>query len=114
MGLTHLGTKAVAFMYRGQWVAQCPTDGCGNVEKRGVCDDGTTGGLEAFRFHCRIEYGGCGQTRPVEWPADITELATLLLARPLLNRNWVPGEGLADIAIENVAHGIGSRMIEAG
>lgn len=99
--------KAIAWMYEGQWVANCPREGCYNVEKRGRCDDGNDGGLDAKQFHCRTSYGGCGLTCAVEWPYRITEIETLVLARPVPStRNWKPGEDLLDLLGENIAHGV--------
>jgi hypothetical protein len=94
-------------MYQGAWVAECPRPECLNVEKRGRCDDGTTGGLDADRFHCREPYGGCGLTCGVEWPYRIAEIEALVLARPFRDtRNWRPGEDLLDLLGENLQHGI--------
>lgn len=97
--------RAVAFMYLGQWVARCPI-GCGNTEKRGTCDDGTTGGLDAGRFTCRESHGGCGLRCGVDWPADIGDLERTLLVRPRVFRNWQPGETVLDLVKENAAHGL--------
>jgi hypothetical protein len=105
-----LGTDpaaAVVFMYAGQWVAQCPRPGCLNVEKMGRCDDGTIGGLAGARFECRLSHGGCGLTCAPEWPADVTELEAVLLARPVpMTRNWRPGEDIRELLAENAEQGI--------
>jgi hypothetical protein len=99
--------KAVAWMYSGQWVADCPRPTCFNVEKRGQCDDRTTGGLTADQFYCRPSHGGCGVRCAVEWPYRITEIEKLVLARPFKdNQNWRPGEDLLDLLGENLQHGI--------
>lgn len=98
--------RAVAWLYQGAWVANCPR-GCGNVEKRGRCDDGTTGGLDGQRFHCRLSHGGCGLTCGVDWPYRIAEIEALVMARPVpANRNWRPDEDLLDLLGENLEHGI--------
>lgn len=108
MGLLRLvsNVRATAWMYQGQWVADCPR-ACGNVEKRGRCDDGTTGGLDVRAFYCRPAHGGCGVTCPVDWPYRICEIEALVLARPFRdNQNWRPGEDLLDLLAENLQHGI--------
>lgn len=98
--------RATAWLYQGMWVATCPR-GCGNVEKRGRCDDGTTGGLDGQQFYCRLSHGGCGLTCAVDWPASIAEIETLVMARPIpATRNWRPGEDLLDLLAENITHGI--------
>lgn len=98
--------SAVVFMSWGRWVARCPT-GCGVIEQRGRCDDGTIGGLGCDRFTCRASHGGCGLRCGVAWPADIADLERVLLARPIpANRNWTPGQTLLQLVAENAAHGI--------
>lgn len=108
MGRLLLATDllAVAWLYHGQWVANCPR-ACGNAEKRGRCDDGTTGGLDSDRFYCRESHGGCGLRCAVEWPYRIAEIEALVLARPFRDtRNWRPDEDLIDLVGENMRHGI--------
>lgn len=98
--------KAKVWMYQGQWVADCPR-GCGNVEKYGRCDDGTTGGLDRNRFYCRLSHGGCGLTCVPDWPYRRAEIETLVLGRPFRdNQNWRPDEDLLDLLRENLTHGI--------
>lgn len=107
MELPSLATEAIAWMYQGQWVAECPRPGCFNVEKSGRCDDGTTGGLDRKRFYCRIEYGGCGMACAAAWPYRFSEIEALVRARPVpASRNWRPGEDLLDLLGENLQHGI--------
>lgn len=93
-----------ARMYQGQWIVDCPR--CPNVEKRGRCDDGTTGGVDASLFVCRESHGGCGYRAGVAWPPGIAEIEALTAARPRVFRNWSPGETLHDLVLENLAHGI--------
>jgi len=43
----------------------------------------------------------------VEFPEDRATIEAILLLRPNpANRNWLPGETLADLVLENVVHGI--------
>lgn len=99
--------RATVYMNHGLWVAQCPVPGCMNAEKFGRCQDGTVGGLTGQAFRCRVEYGGCGITCPADWPANIADIETLVLARPFaVNRNWLPGEDLVDLLGENITHGV--------
>lgn len=99
--------SVTAFIAGGSWVARCPRAGCFNAEKYGVCDDGSLGGLRELRFICREDKGGCGFTCRVRWPEDRAAIENLLSARELrANRNWLPGESVADIHRENLDHGI--------
>lgn len=101
------GYLAVAYMSFGRWVALCPRPGCLNGEAFGRCDDGTVGGLEAARFTCRREYGGCGLQCGVNWPPNIADLERVLLSRPAPSaRNWHPGETVEDLVRENLTHGL--------
>lgn len=106
-----------AVMVWGRWVGYCPRPGCGSAESFGRCDDGTVGGLTGDRFECRrdgytpdgvrVVYGGCGLRCGVQWPANISDLERVLLARPALaTRNWSPGETLDGLVAENLAHGL--------
>jgi hypothetical protein len=93
-----------ARMYHGQWVVNCPR--CPNVEKRGLCDDGTVGGVDDRTFVCRESHGGCGFRADVLWPATIAEIEALVAARPRPFRNWSPGETLQDLLRENIENGV--------
>jgi hypothetical protein len=110
MEAIHLGIsdfRVMPFMSWGMWVAKCPRPQCMNAEKRGWCNDGTWGGLEADRFTCRPSHDGCGLVCGVDWPANISDIEALLLARPVKGtRNWAPGESLHDLLKENAGHGL--------
>lgn len=98
--------RVAPFISWGMWVALCPR-GCGNAEKRGRCDDGTIGGLEAERFTCRRSHHGCGFQCAVDWPSNIADIEALVLARPRVSsQNWTPGETLHDLLRENIRNGI--------
>lgn len=95
--------RVAAYLNWGQWVAHCPR--CPNAEKRGTCDDGSTGGLDAEVFYCRSSHGGCGLRAGIDWPNEIVKIEQILRVRPPAFRNWFPGETLADLLAENTQHG---------
>jgi hypothetical protein len=50
---------------------------------------------------------GCGNIyHAVVFPPDRAAIEALLLRRPVAVRFWSPGETLADLAAENLAHGV--------
>ena len=71
----------------GRWIADCPD--CAGAE---LVEPGKL-------FSCR----SCGaEPRRVVFPDERGEIEELLLARPMAeNRNWEPGETLADLRREN-------------
>ncbi len=84
-----------AFVNHGRWLVACP---CGGAEYA----------FEEGWMMCRSCFNGYmkHKIRRVEFPdpAFRANLETLLLNRPLDNRNWTPGETLEQIAQENIAH----------
>lgn len=50
----------------------------------------------------------CGQvTENIAWPPDPGAIEVILFMRPdEQNRNWWPGETLAELLLENITHGI--------
>jgi hypothetical protein len=44
--------------------------------------------------------------RPVALPAEREAIEAVLSVRPEENRNWVPGETVDDLLVENAAHGL--------
>jgi len=89
---------AVAYVNHGRLVADCPTDGCG-----GALLVHRTAGL----FLCPYCLVG---PRRIVTPRDLDAIEAMLGMRPVLTtRNWRPGETLADLRLENAAHGIEGR-----
>lgn len=115
-------TYARAYVYCGEWVADCPQQDCGNVEfltlkldrDRGVAG---TVGERKDAFFC--SYCKCMATS-VHWPADAEEIVEVLDRRPRPHtRNWYPeghltalkfnvpdGQTIAELKAENAAHGV--------
>ncbi len=113
----------------GRWVADCPRPGCSQAEHFGADPmSGHIGGLSGQAFRCGTEGvtcgcgravpSGCGLVCRVVWPENIAGIERLLMLRPVpQNRNWSPGEELADLMVENTAMGISPvapDQIEAG
>jgi hypothetical protein len=96
---------AIVFLNWGRWQATCPR-ACGNREAFGRCDDGTMGGLhDDGSFTCRKSHDGCGLITAAVWPPNVEDIERVVACRPKANRNWQPGETLADLFDENLAHG---------
>lgn len=121
--IVHRSTRARAYVYAGEWVADCPREGCGNTEyaSRKPRDlrhrPGTLGGL-VRRFACSY----CGMRADIEWPAvaNIVEITAVLDRRPIPHtRNWYPvghrtavaagvpdGQTVEQLLAENQEHGV--------
>ena len=101
---------AIAYVNLGRWVADCPARPCAHP-LTGEHAAGAEYVAPNIVFMCQwcwnqdIE----GRYRPVDFPADKTALEAELLRRVEPDtRNWLPGETLADLQIENIAHGVAS------
>jgi len=84
-----------AFVNHGRWVANCPRwmDGCTEAHRVQPGD----------RFVC----ANCGAVGSVEFPVDLDLVEKLLAARPVPEtRNWLPGETLDELLVENLEHGV--------
>ena len=93
---------------QGRWVVLCQNPGCNSAV---IADD------KERCFIC-AECGSPENDRhwyAVEWPAPEVRrrIEELLLARPAIspaqarNRNWEPGESLADLRAQNALYGVG-------
>lgn len=103
-----LDESAVAYVNFGRWVADCPAVPCAHplTAERAVGAEYVAPGLPFMCQWCwnqDIE----GRFRHVDFPADRETLEVELLKRIEPDtRNWLPGETLADLQIENIAHGV--------
>lgn len=114
-------TAARAYVYAGEWVADCPA-GCNNTQfvtdkppsLRGVA--GTSGPRRRI-WHCTY----CGHLAElIDWPDEADDVMRLLDRRPIPHtRNWYPaghltavqfgiphGQTIVDLLAENDAHGV--------
>jgi hypothetical protein len=109
---------ARAYVYSGQWVADCPRNDCGNVEflyrpsRRGGPRD-----IAAGFYLC----SHCGMQADISWPGNQHAILAVLARRPLPGtRNWYPtdhpvairfglphGQSVGDLVAEGEAHGVG-------
>jgi len=80
-----------AYVNHGRWVADCPT-----------CASGLAVDPDAPEAPCL----SCGSIHRVRAPRVYKAIERALLVRPVHNRNWLPGETVADIRTENMAHGL--------
>lgn len=96
--------RAVVYVSWGLWVADCPRPDCRGAEHFGHAPiTGAVGGLTQLGFAC----ARCGLVCPAAWPANAEDIWRLLQQRPHEEtRNWMPGEELANLVAENIAHGL--------
>lgn len=108
---------ARAYVYSGEWVADCPRPGCANVEflyrpsRRGGPRD-----LVLGFYQCSY----CGMQADITWPDNQHSILGVLARRPLPDtRNWYPadhpvavrfglphGQSVRDLEDENEEHGV--------
>lgn len=121
---------ARAYVYRGEWVADCPRPkdpvtgkGCGCVEflyqpsrMKGPRDQ------EKPFYLC----SNCGQQARISWPRRREEIVMALSVRPVPdNRNWYPadhpvavnfrlphGQTVAQLLEENEEHGVSNEPVK--
>jgi hypothetical protein len=79
----------------GRWIVDCTSRWC-------------AGAMQVYPGQVLVTCGDCGTTAgPLIWPADPDGVETILLMRPdEKTRNWLPGETLQDLLVENACHGI--------
>jgi hypothetical protein len=114
-------TFARAYVYAGEWVADCPAK-CGNVELLTIKDDrdrsraGVAGERKNTYFcsYCK------NVATSIHWPDNATEIMEVLDRRPVPHtRNWYPeghitalsfgiddGQTIEELLAENDEHGI--------
>lgn len=86
-----------AYANWGRWVCDCPK--CNSAEL--VKEFGRPPRIQSFR--CTE----CGFAETLALPDDPDAIEAVLVKRPKRdNRNWRPGETLADLILENVVHGV--------
>jgi hypothetical protein len=112
--------RARAYVYAGDWVADCTRDGCANAEF--LCDLEHPGNPRSPRtrprsiFHC----SNCRQIAEIDWPPNVADIMAVLERRPIPHtRNWYPsghdtavrfrvphGQSIDDLRAENQEHGV--------
>lgn len=115
-----LQPKARAYVYNGEWVADCPRAGCANVEflfgpeRPGV--PGSPRTVRKTQYYCTY----CQHLAEIDWPKNEAEIMEILNKRPIPNtRNWYPkdhdvairariphGQSIADLIEENHENGV--------
>jgi hypothetical protein len=115
--------RAVAFVYSGDWVAECPRPYCGNVEH--LFDRVNPALATSPRLRPRQQFTctHCGLQVDIEWPeADLVQgVMAALNRRPVPHtRNWFPadhalavrmgvrehGQSVDDLLAENAEYGV--------
>jgi hypothetical protein len=108
-----------AYIYCGEWVGDCPREGCANVEFlwMPLVPNGPRVQPKPM-YVCSY----CGMQAVIEWPDSefMVGAMAVLMQRPVPdNRNWYPadhdvatrfriphGQTLDDLRAENEAHGV--------
>jgi hypothetical protein len=99
---------AVARINWGRWLADCPAAPCANPvtgERAGGAEYVSPG----LPFMCQWCWNQeiAGRFREVDFPAAREALEAELVKRDVAdNRNWTPGETLADLQADNIVHGV--------
>lgn len=108
---------ARAYVYSGEWVADCPRPGCANAEflyrpsRRGGPRD-----VEVAFYLC----SHCGMQAEISWPDNRHAILAVLARRPVPGtRNWYPadhpvavnfglphGQSVRDLEVESAEHGV--------
>lgn len=94
------GVPIAARINHGRWIMDCPY--CSGAEMVDPDDK------RFFCLHCFMEEN-LNKPRPVTFPPKPQRLAIerVLLLRPLkINRNWFPGETIAELKQENIDNGL--------
>jgi hypothetical protein len=120
---------ARAYVYNGDWVADCPRPGlepgkagCGNVEFL-FTPSRMNGPRDTERTFYLCSY--CGMQGHIAWPRRREEIMMALMVRPVpSNRNWYPadhpvavnfriphGQTVAELLEENEAHGVSNEPV---
>lgn len=109
---------ARAYVYSGDWVADCPREGCGNVEHLFTpINRGAPRTVRKPFYACSY----CGMEAEIKWPRNMDGIMEVLMKRPVpSNRNWYPkdhsvavkfrlphGQSIEDLRDENAEHGVG-------
>lgn len=98
------GAPLHARLYRNQWIVDCPD--CRNAEFAFIDEP---------RFMCSECFNGAvGYLwRVLAFPANRPQIEAILRARPIPhNRNWLPGETVAQLKRENRGHGLPAEEVE--
>lgn len=107
--LTIIDEPARPYCEGGIWIAQCPQSWCVGADHYGPGPHtGRIGGLCEDRFTCPR----CTNVVGVIWPDNVDDIMHVLMRRPMPEtRNWLPGETVQDLIVENAIHGIGVQQL---
>lgn len=111
---------ARAYVYAGDWVADCPRDGCYSTEhlfaRSNPASPRAPRVVQLGSFAC----SNCRLQAAIEWPPDLAGITEVLMLRPVpQTRNWYPsghdvalrfsiphGQSIAGLREENAEHGV--------
>lgn len=92
-GVDGTGEPLPAFVNQGNWLVRCECGGAEYAFEEGLF----------FCCSCKNSTHGHKYRRSV-FPKERAKIEALLAVRPLLNRNWEPGETVEDLERENEEH----------
>jgi hypothetical protein len=119
-----IAAAARAYVYAGDWVADCPR-GCGGVEhlfdRTNPRDPNSPRLRQKTEFHCSY----CQMTAPIIWAPDMAAITAVLMLRPVPHtRNWYPkdhdvalrfriphGQTVDELREENREHGVPAEAV---
>lgn len=82
-----------AYVNHGRWVVKCECRGAEKAWEEGL-----------FMCLSCLNSGHKHKYRKVIFPKERAAIEAILIKRPLINRNWLPGETLAQLGKENKDH----------
>lgn len=90
-----------AYLNHGRWIADCAK--CGGAELTTaefcqVCNQAHP----IQQFHCQNHT--CHARDEVKMPTNLAAIEAVVRFRPLENQNWLPGESVASLKLENDEH----------
>lgn len=87
--------------WQGRWIVNCPNPDCMGAE---YLDPEN---LIFMCCSCWNEEHGHSWLKVQIPTGSRKEIERLLILRPGRNRNWIPGESVASLRSDNIAHGVG-------
>ena len=87
-----------AYVNHGRWIVDCP-----DCNTAWLVTPSHRSTLIDF-FGGKHEVCFCGANILIQFPLSKRAIDAILSIRPMRSRNWVPGETLAALRAENVAH----------
>ena len=124
--------KIIVWHNHGRWLATCPECNQANKIERGQRTMGCAAcypDLRAMAYEphviqrtgktvlrsvpdvdareeARAKAQEAGQVYEIQWPQDVKQIEKILSKRKSENKNWIPGETVQDLIVQNISHGV--------